>query len=213
MKKNWFYVALLALCVMTVYMPTQAQRQITIDDIWTNGTFRTKGVPGFRFMNDGHHYTTLRDNYILKYNLTTGKLTDTLLNVNLLNLPGEYKRIEDYTFSDDESQMLLVTGKESIYRHSTKEWTYVYTPASGKVAHLHDQGKQMHATFSPDGRKTGFVMDNDLYIKDLASGDITRVTSDGKWNHIINGSCDWVYEEEFSFTQAFAWSPDSRHIA
>jgi dipeptidyl-peptidase-4 len=50
-----------------------AQKQITIDDIWTNGVYRTKGVPGFRFMNDGRHYTSLRQNYLLKYDLTTGK--------------------------------------------------------------------------------------------------------------------------------------------
>lgn len=190
-----------------------SQRQITIDDIWTNGTFRTKGVPGFRFMNDGRHYTTLKDNYILKYDLTSGNLTDTLLDVNLLNLPGDVKRIDDYTFSDDESQLLLTEGSEAIYRHSTKEWTYIYNTTSHALNALNEAGKQMHATFSPDGKKVGFVMDNDVYFKDLASGKTTRVTMDGKWNQIINGSCDWVYEEEFSFTKAFAWSPDNRYIA
>ena len=192
-------IALLSLIVLT-WSPSISQRQITIDDIWTNGTYRTKGVPGFRFMNDGRHYTTLKDNYILKYDLTTGNLTDTLLDVNLLNLPGEDKRIDDYTFSDDEA-------------HSTKEWTYMYNMTTSNLMALDTAGKQMHATFSPDGKKVGFVLNNDLYYKDLASGQITRITNDGKWNEIINGSCDWVYEEEFSFTKAFAWSPDNRYIA
>src|SRR6187549_3766687 len=108
-------IGLLFLLVLTTL--ASAQKTITIDDIWTNGTYRTKGVPGFRFMNDGRHYTTLKDNYILKYDLTTGNLTDTLLDVNLLNLPGEDKRIDDYTFSDDEAQLLLTAGSEAIYRH------------------------------------------------------------------------------------------------
>ena len=205
-------IAFLSLIVLT-WSSAISQRQITIDDIWTNGTYRTKGVPGFRFMNDGRHYTTLKDNYILKYDLTTGNLTDTLLDVNLLNLPGEDKRIDDYTFSDDEAQLLLTAGSEAIYRHSTKEWTYIYNMSNSKLMTLDTSGKQMHATFSPDGKKVGFVLNNDLYYKDLASGQMTRITSDGKWNEIINGSCDWVYEEEFSFTKAFAWSPDNRYIA
>jgi dipeptidyl-peptidase-4 len=213
MKCNWAFALILAILIILPQQSILAQKQITIDDIWTNGTYRTKGVPGFRFMNDGRHYTTLQDNYILKYDLTTGDLTDTLLDVNLLNLPGEEKRIDDYTFSDDEAQLLLTAGTEAIYRHSTKEWTYVYNTTSHAVSKLNETGKQMHATFSPDGKKVGFVMDNDLYYKELASGQTTRVTFDGKWNEIINGSCDWVYEEEFSFTKAFAWSPDNRYIA
>ncbi len=190
-----------------------AQKQITIDDIWTNFTYRTKGVSGFRFMNDGRHYTTLRQNYLLRYDLTTGTLTDTLLDFNQAGLPVDHRQVEDYTFSDNESQLLLSTGGEAIYRRSSKEWNYIYQVASGKVTPLNETGKQMHATFSPDEKRVAYVLNNDLYLKDIASGKTTRITTDGEVNHIINGSCDWVYEEEFSFTQAFAWSPDSRYIA
>jgi dipeptidyl-peptidase-4 len=71
----------------------------------------------------------------------------------------------------------------------------------------------MHATLSPDKKKVGYVRDNNLYFKDLSSGKTTQVTTDGKFNAIINGNCDWVYEEEFSFSQAFEWSPDSKCLA
>lgn len=213
MKRSWSFTFLMAVFVTLPFTSPVAQKQITIDDIWTNGTYRTKGVPGFRFMNDGIHYTTLKDNYILKFDLTTGQLTDTLLDVNLLNLPGEEKRIDDYTFSDDETQLLLSAGTEPIYRHSTKQWTYVYDMSSAGLNQLDTRGKQMHATFSPDGKRVGYVLDNNVFYKDLSSGQISQITNDGKNNEIINGSCDWVYEEEFSFTKAFAWSPDSRHIA
>src|SRR6187401_3737176 len=76
-----------------------AQKQITIDDIWTNGVYRTKGVPGFRFMNDGRHYTSLKQNYLLQYDLATGNITDTLVDFNHLPFPEDRKQVEDYTFS------------------------------------------------------------------------------------------------------------------
>ena len=190
-----------------------AQKEITIDDIWTNSTYRTKGIPGFRFMKDGRHYTALSGNTILKYDLTTGNTVDTILELNLLPLPEEEKQVSDYAFNDDESQMLIKTGLEGIYRYSTKEWNYAYDLSIGRMEKLNVGSKQMHASFSPDGQKVAWVSDNDLYFKKLSTGEVIRVTTDGKPNHIINGSCDWVYEEEFSFTKAFEWSPDSRHIA
>lgn len=190
-----------------------AQKQITIDDIWTNGVYRSKGVPGFRFMNDGRHYTSLRQNYLLKYDLTTGKLTDTLVDFNMLPFPDGQKQVEGYQFSNDESQLLVTTGMESIYRRSTKEWTFIYDIAGKKLTNLNEKGKQMHATLSPDNKRVAYVMDNNLFCTEVSSHKTTQLTTDGKINAIINGSCDWVYEEEFSFSQAFQWSPDSRYIA
>ncbi len=213
MKFTWFSWSLLALFLFTTIAPLHAQKTITMDDLWANGAYRSKGIPGFRFMNDGRHYTANQGNYILKYDFTTGKLVDTLLDGNFLNLPGDDKQIDDYTFSDDESQLILTAGTESIYRYSTREWSYVYNFSTKKLDQLHPATKQMHATFSPDGKKVGFVSDNDLYYIDLTTGKEHRVTTDGEYNKIINGNCDWVYEEEFSFTKAFAWSPDSRYIS
>ncbi len=213
MHNSRFIGSLFLLTFLIGVQPAVGQHQITIDDIWTNYTFRTRGVPGFRFMNDGSHYTALRNNLIIKYNLASGDAVDTILDIGLLALPEHSRDVEDYTFSADETQLLLTSASESIYRHSTKEWTYVYTLSSGLLKALDENGKQMHATFSPDGKKVAYVKDNDVYFLDLANQKTTRVTSDGEWNKIINGSCDWVYEEEFSFTKAFAWSPDSRFLS
>ena len=127
-----------------------AQKTITIDDIWTHGTFRTKGVPGFRFMNDGKHYTTLRQNYLLKYDLTSGELTDTLIDFNMVKFPGEQTAIDGYTFSDDESQLLVSSATESIYRHSTKEWNYIYQVNNGKLTPLADLDTHESAGAQPD---------------------------------------------------------------
>ncbi len=192
---------------------SSAQNQITIDNIWTNGTYNTKDVPGFRFMNDGRHYTTLENNYILQYDCTTGLLTDTVLDISRLHFENEHKTVQGYSFSDDESQLLLTTELESIYRRSTKSWHYIYNLNTKQLASLNDSGKQMHATFSPDGQKIAYVLANNLYLKDLTNSKTLQITFDGKYNSIINGSCDWVYEEEFTFTKAFEWSPDNRYIA
>ena len=76
-----------------------------------------------------------------------------------------------------------------------------------------NEGKVLHATFSPDGSKVAFVKDNNLYLYDIATATSKAITTDGKWNFIINGNCDWVYEEEFEFTQAYQWSPKGTYIA
>ncbi|MEO5907525.1 MAG: DPP IV N-terminal domain-containing protein, partial [Saprospiraceae bacterium] len=209
-KFVWFFLSAL----MIVMIPqVDAQRKITIDDLWSKGVYRSKGVPGFRFMNDGRHYTAQKGNYIIRYDFTTGELVDTILDISFLNLPGDIKQIDGYSFSDDETQIMLTAGTEGIYRYSSKEWSYIYNRSAKKLESVHEETKQMHATYSPDGKKVGFVVDNDLYYKDLLTGKQHRVTTDGEINKIINGSCDWVYEEEFSFTKAFQWSPDSRHLA
>ena len=65
----------------------------------------------------------------------------------------------------------------------------------------------------PDGNQVAYVFENDMYALNLSEATAARITEDGHYNHIISGSADWVYEEEFSFTKAFEWSPDSRRIA
>ena len=88
----------------------------------------------------------------------------------------------------------------------------MYDSLTKKISTL-DEGKVLHPTLSPDGSKVAYVRENNLYIKDLASNSIKAVTTDGKWNYIINGNCDWVYEEEFEFSRAFQWSPKGTYIA
>ncbi|HNR55409.1 MAG TPA: S9 family peptidase [Flavobacteriales bacterium] len=104
---------------------------------------------------------------------------------------------------------MIETDAEPIYRYSYYAHHYVYDRASKKLVALSDVGKakQRLATFSPVGGRAAFVRDNDLYIVDLASMKETRVTNDGAWNKVLNGATDWVYEEEFTLVQGYAWSP------
>src|SRR5687768_4841907 len=101
---------------------------------------------------------------------------------------------------------------EPIYRRSSKANVYLYDALTKKVKRL-DNEKLMHPTLSPDGSKIAYVKTNNLYIYDLATGHTRPVTTDGKWNYIINGNCDWVYEEEFEFSRAYQWSPKGNYIA
>ncbi len=202
-------------CLSPLALP--AQKPITLEDIWTNGTFNTKGVPGFRFQKDGVHYTRLADRAIEQYDLRNGEKSDVLFDARTVvataEAPGWQGKFSNYSFSNDESKLLLSTDAEQIYRYSSKANYFVYDRNAKTLTRLFEGAKQRYATFSPDGSKVAFVTDNDLYYKDLVSGKTTRITTDGKVNAIINGASDWVYEEEFALVRAFEWSPDGQKIA
>ena len=187
-------------------------KTITLDDIYLNGTFRSRNVYGIRSMKDGEHYTTLEDGrHVVKYTFKTGKVVDTLLSLPQ-NTQYSLNRIAAYELSSDERQILVSTNVRSIYRHSFLADFYVWNIASQTMKPVSANGAQQLATFSPDGAKIAFVRDNNLFIQPTG-GEEFAVTTDGKYNEIINGAPDWVYEEEFAFSKAFVWSPDSRRIA
>ena len=208
----WLFIALFS----TQAVFAQGTKQITLDDLWKNNTFRVKDVPGFRAMKDGTHYTQIdregTHQYIRIYNLETGAQEKTLFDNGLQKLGGTELNIDEYVFSKDEQKMLLFTESENIYRRSVLHIVYVYDIAAGTVK-LVDNEKVLHATFSPDGTKVAYVKGNNLYYKDLVNDNVVQVTRDGEKNKIINGNCDWVYEEEFQFTRAFDWSKDGANIA
>ncbi len=203
---------LLLLASLLMIFQIDAQEEITVEAIWTKGAFHAKSVPGFRFMQDGLHYTKRIGRTIVKYNFLTGEEEDVLFDGSAIEQDGFGGSFRSYAFSKDEKKVLLKADVESVYRRSTRANYFLYDLDSEKLTMIFDEGKIMHATFSPDGNHVAFVFENDLYVKDLGNQKVHRITDDGKWNHVINGSCDWVYEEEFGFTKAFEWSPDSRHI-
>jgi len=201
---------LLAILIIT---PTFAQkRDITLDDLWQNYTFYPSYIGGFNSMNDGEHYSTIekteKGQEIIKHQFKDGKKVRTLFS----SADFDIQRINNYTFSDDEKQLLLSTETEKIYRHSSKSAYYIYNVFTDKLKKLTDD-KVMYATFSPSGEKVAYVYDNNLYIKNIRSEKITQVTTDGKKNHIINGASDWVYEEEFALVRSFEWSKDGDYLA
>ncbi|MFN3803263.1 S9 family peptidase, partial [Belliella pelovolcani] len=118
-----------------------------------------------------------------------------------------------YSFNADETKALLSSNIERIYRRSSRAVNHVVDLQTGEAQLLVNGEKIMYATLSPDNDKVAYVKDNNLFIVRLDNNQITQVTEDGKWNHILNGAADWVYEEEFSMSKAFEWSPDGKKLA
>ncbi len=194
------------------------QHNITLEDIWTKRTFSPRGIGALRSMADGEHYCTMNAIGIAKYSYATGEKVE---DVCLFGGPGNRNakkakpmpRMESYAFSADEQKILLSSGFEPLYRHSGVSDYYIYDVKEQTFTKISSNGKQRLTTLSPDGTKVAFVRDNNLYWMDLETLEEHAITTDGKVNEVINGTTDWVYEEEFAITQGFQWSPDSKKIA
>ncbi len=191
-----------------------SQQTITLEAIWKDNTFATKSVPGFNFLKDGRHYTRIVDNVIKKYDITTGaSVADLFDATQIKGQLGFEGKLDGYTFSEDETKILITSETTSIYRRSYKAKYHIYDLTAKKLYAIYEEGKVMNATFSPDASKVAYVLENNLYYLDLATGITLPVTDDGEKNSIINGVSDWVYEEEFSIVKTFWWSPDGQRIA
>lgn len=208
---------LLPLLAMLLVLPVAEgqTKSISLEDIWTKKTFAPEGITSIRSMNDGEHYTVLTRNGVEQYRYATG---EKVKDVCLFHKDDQKKvkpmpAIESYAFDEQERQLLLSAGFEPIYRRSGVSDYYIYNIEKQTFQCITKNGKQRLTTFSPDGSKVAYVRDNNLYYMDIATEEEHQITHDGKFNHIINGTTDWVYEEEFAITQGFAWSPDSRRIA
>ena len=189
-------------------------KKLELQDIFASPKFGQRGVSGLRSMTDGEHYTAVSKGHIIRFAYATGKAVDTVFRAGQLIDPvsGDTLPFDDYHFCSREQRMLLSTKTEPIYRHSSREFNYVFDRSTGQINRLSRGGKQAFAQFSPDGNKASFMRDNNLFIIDLSTFTETQITTDGRINEVINGGTDWVYEEEFGFTRAFFWSPDSRRL-
>ena len=190
-----------------------AQQAITLENIWQNYAFYSRGIPGFNFMNDGQHYTLQDDNKIIKYDLTTGNTIEVLFDADMVKAPNGWEgKFNSYTYSNDENYILFATNTRSIYRRSSESIYYLYDTKEKQLANVYEQPIS-NPSLSPDKKYIAFTYKNNLYTREVTSGKITQITADGKQNEIINGSTDWVYEEEFSIVKAYEWAPDSKSIA
>ena len=198
---------------LTIGNPLFAQKKLSLADFNQNNTFQEKTVQGLHSSANGLYYTTLEDGKrIVKYSYKDGKKVETVFDLDQLE-NAAISHFSAYSFSDDETKILLTTEREQIYRHTFSANYYVWNSITEELAPLSEKGKQQEATFSPNGERVAFVRDNNIFIKTLRFGTENQVTNDGQKNAIINGVPDWVYEEEFAFSKAFAWSPDSKFLA
>ncbi len=210
-------ITLLFILISTAVF-AQTKKEYTLEDIFKKGTFSTRSVRGLRSMQDGKTYVSIETDeqsklrYVAKNNFSDGKLNTVLYRESDLIFKGDTLPVST-DFSDDETKVLIAVDQEALYRRSFKANYFVFDLKTKKISQVSENGKQLFASFSPDGTKVAFVRDNNIFTKDLLTGSETQITRDGKNNQIINGQSDWVYEEEFSFAQAFFWSPDGKKIA
>ncbi len=191
-------------------------QQITVEKIWKKYEYYPKGVEDFKSMKDGEHYSRIgEDGSILIYKLMDANdKGEVLVNKNSLVYNDSIIAYEDYEFNSDETKVLFMTNIKPIYRRSYTAIYYLYDIKTKQLVPLDDKHKpQTLAEYSPDGKSVSFIHGNDIFVKELATGKSIKLTEDGKRNKIINGTSDWVYEEEFGITKAYAWSPDSKWIS
>jgi dipeptidyl-peptidase-4 len=209
--KNTFILILLAYSTLLFGQ----KRNIELSDIWASGTFYPKTVNGFVNLNDGKSYCVLEKNdegfdAINQYDYVSGSKIKEILNAK--DVFGDEKYgINSYAFNQDQTVVLIYFNSLKIYRHSTR--------GDFKVVQLTDKqviggGKEVrYPTLNPKGTKLAYVKENDLYVMDLMSQKVKRITKDGEYNTIINGAVDWVYEEEFGMSKGFEWNSDGTRIA
>jgi len=189
----------------------QQPQRITVEDIYS-GTLSPRGMESLRSLANGKEYSILsRRNGVSsveRFSYEAMEPLGTIVSSEREGIPA----FSTYEFSRDERALLLGSRIRRIYRRSTEGTYHVYERENGRVTLVNDEPIQS-PQLSPDGRKVAYVLHNDLYIFDLASGITKRVTNDGKDRYVINGRTDWVYEEEFAFVRAFEWNKGSDKLA
>ena len=191
---------------------------LTVHSIWGSREYASDLVD-VTWIKDGKAYTAIEEDAsgntdLYRVDALTGTRQLLVRGADLVP-PGGGKpiMIEEYRFATDGSKVLLFTNSARVWRQNTKGTFFVWDFAGKRLVPVSARpGYQQFAKFSPDGRMVGFVRDNNIYVTDLATGTETALTTDGGEN-VINGTSDWVYEEELDLRDAFRWSPDGRRIA
>ena len=207
-----------ALIVNTLAAQGVENSPLTVHAIWGSRDFASD-IVDLAWTPDGKAYTAVEEDASGATDLyridAAGGAKQLLVRGRDLVPPGATKPIgiEEYTFSGDGSKLLIFTNSARVWRQNTKGTFFVWDFAAHRLTPVSNRpGYQQFAKFSPDGRLVAFVRDNNIYVTDLATGTETALTRDGGEN-VINGTSDWVYEEELDLRDAFRWSPDGKRIA
>ena len=218
----------LFLCLLTAIwaVPVSAQQEaktlLTLDDIHYSSTYSVQSFTGGRWAEQGpiiwfvEYENNGNASHLMSFNLETNQREKLIDGSKLFAEDvNQTIKIENYEYSKDASKVLIYTDSERVWRQNTKGYYYLFDLASETLLPISDRTKgfQMFAKLSPDGERVAFVRDRNLFMVNLNTGVETQLTSDGEDGSIINGTSDWVYEEEFRLRDGWAWSPDGRFIA
>ena len=217
MKKN----VLLILCLWCVAIVAHAQHIPTLEEAVYGGLIRTEGGGMVNWMKDGEHYSKIERNATGGFDVMAYSAKDNSKEVlipadKLINpATGKPISVRSFTFSEDNNQVLIYTNTRRVWRMDTRGDYWVLNIQTGKLQQIgkaRPEATLMFAKFSPDGTRVAYVSQNNIFVETLADGSVVQLTTDGN-EKIVNGTFDWVYEEEFGCRDGFRWSPDGQYIA
>lgn len=223
-RRRTLALLLAALVAWPVAAPAQggAPAGLTLETLFASSTFAPRGFQGGRWAETGPELLFVDTDRasgtssLVRLNLETNQRTTLLDGARLRHPDTEgLLQIEDYAYSADGRRVLVYTDSAPVWRYNTQGFYYVVDLDAGTATRIssRDAGMQMFAKFDRDARHVAFVRNRNLYVVDLASGAERALTTNGAPGSIINGTFDWVYEEEFGLRDGFAWHPDGGRIA
>ncbi len=202
--------------------PKSAPAALTVDRIFKEHEYEAQGA-SVKWLPEGSSYTTWEDSKetpgghdLVEHDPATGK-SEILVPAAHLIPPRESGSlsVENYALSKDRARLLIFTNSKRVWRQNTRGDYWVLDRATRELRKLGGDAPPsslMHAKLAPVGPRAAYVRQNNLYVEDLRDGKITALTSSTSPDE-INGTFDWVYEEEFSLRDGFRWSPDGKFIA
>ncbi|MBN1387546.1 MAG: S9 family peptidase [Bacteroidales bacterium] len=213
---------LVLLLAPTNLLQSQDYNELKLVDIYKNRVYTQERYGPVRWMKDSKGYSTLEINEetgaqdIVRYEAGTGNRSVLISSKQLIpEGKSEPLQVADYVWSDDNTKLLIFTNTRRVWRYNTRGDYWVLNLKSGKLQQLGkdvERTTMMFARFSPDASRVAYVSKQNIYVEDLVTGETRQITFDGGGN-IINGTFDWVYEEELDCRDGFRWSPDGKNIA
>ena len=210
--------------ILLLLVPVLAQVDPSVLTVESMFTYRGKSLGPVWWQANGSGYLALepsptRKNFVdlVRYDAATGERSVKVAAEKLVPQGGANPlEVEEFFLTDDESKLLVFTNTARVWRSNTRGDYWVLDLATSKLHKLGGADAKpstlMFAKFSPDGQRVGYVRENNIYVENLSDNKITKITNDGS-RYIVNGTFDWVYEEELFCRDGFRWSPDSKQIA
>ena len=201
---------------------SQAQVQLNLEDVVAGKIIQTKGMGAMSWLKDGEHYSRVEANVeqggtdIVSYR-AKDNTREVLIPASLFvdKATGKPVPVRSISWSADNSKVLVYTNTQRVWRYDTRGdyWVLDLSDKSFRqIGKDRPESSLMFAKFSPDASKVAYVSENNIYVEDLVSQSVKQLTTDGS-ETIVNGTFDWVYEEEFACRDGFRWSPDGQYIA
>ncbi|SFU52687.1 dipeptidyl-peptidase-4 [Pustulibacterium marinum] len=218
MRKRIIFICAFVLCLSTIYAQENTSL-LTLDRIFNSGEFSADYQRPIFWIEDGDAFVTIEsdangNDELIKYE-SKSYTKSSYLSADKLKANGTNLRIENFTLSPDASKVLIFTNSSRVWRSNTKGDFWVYDFETDKLKQVgakFPSSSLMFAKFSEDNSYVAYVQDFNIYKENFVTGEITQLTTDGTGD-IINGTFDWVYEEEYGMRDGFQWSPDASTIA